>query len=155
MDVSVVIGFRDWGIQRLRLAVTSIQNSFNGIDGEVVLSDYGSSSRQETEQLAAELGISYVFTPKTGPWSRSRALNAGFAIASGDFLVSTDADMVFSPRSFERIVEIAKGNPTAAYFLQCRDLPEYMTDDWVRHILLIGTEWKRRAGFVRDGEWAA
>lgn len=131
MDVSVVIGFRDWGIQRLRLAVTSIQNSFNGIDGEVVLSDYGSSSRQETEQLAAELGISYVFTPKTGPWSRSRALNAGFAIASGDFLVSTDADMVFSPRSFERIVEIAKGNPTAAYFLQCRDLPEYMTDDWV------------------------
>lgn len=131
MDVSVVIGFRDWGIQRLRLAVTSIQNSFNGIDGEVVLSDYGSSNRQETEQLAAELAISYVYTPKNGPWSRSRALNAGFAIASGDFLVSTDADMVFSPRSFEKIVEIAKGNPTAAYFLQCRDLPEHMTDDWV------------------------
>ena len=96
MDVSVVIGFRDWGIQRLRLAVTSIQNSFNGIEGEVVLSDYGSSSRQETEQLAAELGISYVYTPRIGPWSRSRALNAGFAIATGDFLVSTDADMVFS-----------------------------------------------------------
>lgn len=131
MDVSVVIGFRDWGIQRLRLAVTSIQNSFNGIEGEVVLSDYGSSSRQETEQLAAELGISYVYTPRIGPWSRSRALNAGFAIATGDFLVSTDADMVFSPRSFEKIVAIAKRNPTAAYFLQCRDLPEHMTDDWV------------------------
>ncbi|MGV0362945.1 glycosyltransferase [Corynebacterium minutissimum] len=131
MDVSVVIGFRDWGIQRLRLAVTSIQRSFNSIDGEVVLSDYGSLDRTGSEELAAELGISYVYTSTNGPWSRSRALNAGFAAATGDFLVSTDADMVFSPRAFEKIVQIAKANPTAAYFLQCRDLPEHMTDAWV------------------------
>ena len=131
MDVSVVIGFRDWGIRRLRLAVTSIKESFGTAEGEVVLSDFGSVERHASEELAKELGIQYVYTETDGPWSRSRALNAGFAVSKGDILVSTDADMVFSPKSFERIVEVAKSNPNSAFFLQCRDLPEHMTDGWV------------------------
>ena len=131
MDVSVVIGFRDWGIRRLRLAVTSIKESFGTSEGEVVLSDFGSVERHASEELAKELGIQYVYTETDGPWSRSRALNAGFAVSKGDILVSTDADMIFSPKSFERIVEVAKSNPNSAFFLQCRDLPEHMTDEWV------------------------
>lgn len=130
VDVSVVIGFRDWGLQRIRLAVESIQRSFGRFKGEVIISDYGSIDPQTNELLARELGCGYVYTVAE-VWSRSRALNAGFAVSKGNLLVSTDADMVFSPKSFERIVETASAQPQAAYFLQCRDLPEGMDDEWV------------------------
>ena len=130
VDVSVVIGFRDWGLRRIRLAVQSIQASFGRFNGEVIISDYGSIDPQANKALAEELECAYVYTPAE-VWSRSRALNAGFAISSGKLLVSTNADMVFSPESFERIVETARKQPQAAFFLQCRDLPEGMDDEWV------------------------
>lgn len=131
VDISVVIGFRDWGLRRIRLAVESIQASFGRFNGEVIISDYGSENQKENELLADKLGARYVYTPDVAQWSRSRALNAGFAISTGSLLVSTDADMVFSPQSFERIFEIALSQPKAAYFLQCRDLPQSMNDEWV------------------------
>ncbi|WP_168167692.1 glycosyltransferase [Corynebacterium sp. HMSC074A01] len=131
IDVSVVIGFRDWGLQRIRLAVESIKRSFGRFNGEVIISDYGSMDAHANELLAKELDCGYVYTTDAAVWSRSRALNAGFAISHGRLLVSTDADMVFSPTSFERILEIALAQPRAAYFLQCRDLPKGMDDDWV------------------------
>lgn len=131
VDVSVVIGFRDWGLQRIKLAVESIQQSFGRFNGEVIISDYGSIDPEANESLAKDLSCGYVYTSDAEVWSRSRALNAGFAISSGKLLVSTDADMVFSPKSFERIVEAAIAQPQAAYFLQCRDLPEGMDADWV------------------------
>lgn len=131
LDVSVVIGFRDWGLQRIRLAVESIQRSFGRFNGEVVISDYGSVDPKANEMLAKELGCKYVYTAGAEVWSRSRALNAGFAVTDGELLVSTDADMVFSPKSFEKIVETAIAQPQAAYFLQCRDLPKGMDDAWV------------------------
>lgn len=130
-DVSVVIGFRDWGRRRLELALTSVKESFGRYDGEVILSDFGSLNRTENERLAERVGAKYVYSEGEENWSRSRALNAGFSIAQGDILVSTDADMVFTPTSFERIVEIATQEPKAAFFLQCRDLPEGMDDLWV------------------------
>ena len=136
VDVSVVIGFRDWGLRRIRLAVQSIQASFGRFSGEVIISDYGSIDPQANKALAEELECAYVYTPAE-VWSRSRALNAGFAISSGELLVSTDADMVFSPESFERIVETARKQPKAAFFLQCRDLPEGMDDEWVADLSLI------------------
>src|SRR5699024_8169172 len=109
-DASIVIGFRDWGLLRLKLAVESIKNSVGDYDVEVIISDYGSDDPQGNRRLAEELGIGYVFTPRNGPWSRSRALNAGFAISSGKLLVSTDADMIFSPRAFERIIDFSLNN---------------------------------------------
>ncbi len=131
IDVSVVIGFRDWGLRRIRLSVESIRNSFGSKSGEVIISDYGSENPAENEELARQLGCGYVLTPNVEKWSRSRALNAGFAHSRGALLVSTDADMVFSPSSFERICELAERDPQSAFFLQCRDLPEFMDDEWV------------------------
>lgn len=130
-DASIVIGFRDWGLVRLRLAVESILNSAGKYDVEVIISDYGSVDHENNRKLAEELGVEYVFTPRIGPWSRSRALNAGFAVSSGKLLVSTDADMLFSPLSFERIVEFSERNQNSALFLQCRDLPEQFDEHFV------------------------
>ena len=86
MDVSVVIGFRDWGLQRIHLAVESIQRSFGRFNGEVIISDYGSIDPKANEALAKELGCKYVYTAGAEVWSRSRALNAGFAVSGGILL---------------------------------------------------------------------
>ncbi|MFF2676983.1 glycosyltransferase [Arthrobacter koreensis] len=128
VDVSVVIGFKNWGLNRLRLAVTSIQESFGALRGEVIVSDYGSDEWEETKTLMEGLGARYVYTETDGTWSRSRALNAGFAVSKGRVLISTDADMVFSPRAMETIGTIILKDPTLCVLLQCRDLPEQWSD---------------------------
>ncbi|MEV8144225.1 glycosyltransferase [Specibacter sp. NPDC078709] len=128
IDVSVVIGFRNWGLRRLQLAVKSIQESFGSINGEVIVSDYGSDDGQVTQEGIESVGARYVYTPTDGRWSRSRALNAGFAKAKGSVLVSTDADMIFSPRSFEIIGKTLISDPMLCLLLQCRDLPEGWSD---------------------------
>lgn len=130
LDVSVVIGFRDWGAERIRRSALSIIESFDGARGEVIISDYGSSDPEPARQVAEDVGAKYVYTPGDPVWSRSRALNAGFAIADGELLISTDADMLFSPRAMRRIVETAREAEHCALFLQCRDLPESMGDDY-------------------------
>lgn len=131
IDISVVIGFRNWGLRRLQLAVKSIQESFGDIKGEVIVSDYGSDDGQVTREGIESVGARYVYTATDGTWSRSRALNAGFAKASGSVLVSTDADMIFSPRSFEVIGQTLLDDPTLCLLLQCRDLPEGWGDQEV------------------------
>ncbi|GAB4095139.1 hypothetical protein GCM10028787_06140 [Brachybacterium horti] len=130
IDISVVIGFRDWGAERINRSAQSIIDSFGNIRGELIISDYGSVDASSAKRVAEELGCKYVYTPGDPDWSRSRALNAGFAIAEGDILVSTDADMLFSLRSMQRIVETAREADQCALFLQCRDLPEDMGDEY-------------------------
>ena len=129
VDVSVVIGFKDWGIGRLRMAVQTIQKSFGSLTGEVIVSDYGSSDFEDTRQAMEEIGAVYVYTPTDGVWSRSRALNAGFAVSSGHVLISTDADMIFSPKSMEIVGRAILEDPRLALVLQCRDLPEGYSDE--------------------------
>lgn len=128
IDISVVIGFRNWGQRRLELAVKSILQSFGPLKGEVIVSDYGSDDGQVTETAMISAGARYIYTETDGSWSRSRALNAGFAHAKGKILVSTDADMVFSPKSFEVIGQALLDDPSLCLLLQCRDLPQNWSD---------------------------
>jgi GT2 family glycosyltransferase len=123
IDVSVVIGFKDWGIERLLLSVSSLVNSFGQLRGEVIVSDYGSVDCPGVRAMVEEIGARYVYTPTDGVWSRSRALNAGFAVSTGSVLVSTDADMLFSPRSMEVVGRRVLDDQNEALVLQCRDLP--------------------------------
>lgn len=128
IDISVVIGFRNWGQRRLELAVKSILQSFGPLKGEVIVSDYGSDDGQVTETAMTSAGARYIYTKTDGSWSRSRALNAGFAHARGKILVSTDADMVFSPKSFQIIGQTLLDDPSLCLLLQCRDLPQDWSD---------------------------
>ena len=127
-DISVVIGFKDWGLTRLRLAVTTIMDSFGSLSGEVIVSDYGSTDNAGTQAALEALGATYVYTPTDGVWSRSRALNAGFAHSRGRVLMSTDADMIFSPSSMEVMGKWVLCDPDAALLVQCRDLPSQWSD---------------------------
>lgn len=130
-DASIVIGFKDWGLSRLELAVRSLSRSVGEYDVEIIISDFGSAQPENARLLADKLNVNYVYTYCDGPWSRSRALNAGFARSSGSLLISTDADMIFSPTSIEKIVETSIKSPNSALFLQCRDLPEQFDEQFV------------------------
>lgn len=128
-DLSVVIGFRDWGIERLRRSVASLSEGFGALDGEIIISDYGSTDPARSRQIAQNFGTRWVYTPGDPVWSRSRALNAGFAVADGGLLVSTDADMLFAPGTLEAVHAEATSAVPCAVFLQCRDLPEHLPEE--------------------------
>ncbi|WP_349829304.1 glycosyltransferase family 2 protein [Brevibacterium litoralis] len=123
--MSVVIGFRNWDLTRLELCVRSVDRSFGDLDGEVIVVDYGSDDPGPVSEVATRTGAQLVRVESADApvWSRSRALNAGFAASRGDLLVSTDADMVFSPRAMHEIHTWWRASEPAALFLQCRDLP--------------------------------
>lgn len=128
IDLSVVIGFRDWGADRLRRSVASLLAATGELDAEIIISDYGSTDPSISRAIADDAGIRWVHTPREPAWSRSRALNVGFAIARGELLVSTDADMLFSPGSLQVVHAEAVAAAPCAVFLQCRDLPESLDD---------------------------
>jgi hypothetical protein len=131
LDISVVIGFKDWGKERLVLSIESILASFGSRHGEVIVSDFGSETFApgELQQLVESVGAVYVRTETDGVWSRSRAVNAGYSASRGSVVVATDADMLFTPLSMERVAEAVQQDPTTAVVLQCRDLPEGYDQD--------------------------
>lgn len=120
---SVVIGFKDWGLDRLARCIDSVRHSFGGVSAEVIVSDYGSSDGPSVAETTRSAGAAYVRTDTDGTWSRSRALNAGFAAASGTQFFATDADMIFTPGALESVSRRLTENPGEAIILQCRDLP--------------------------------
>lgn len=128
-DVSVVIGFRNWGHERLRLALSSIQAAFGACRGEVILVDYGSTDPEPARAAAESTDSRLVRIDDVKVWSRSGALNAGFAHARGRLLISTDADMLFAPGTVETVYAWWLASGTSALYLQCRDLPPSLTVD--------------------------
>lgn len=126
IDISVVIGFKDWGVERLLLSIGSILDSFGEKRGEVIVSDFGSDAfvPGELQELIESSGGVYVRTETDGTWSRSRAVNAGYSAARGSVVVATDADMLFTPKSMEIVANEVLTDPSTAVVLQCRDLPE-------------------------------
>lgn len=120
--LSVIIGIRDWERARLRMAVLSHLGCEIADQIEVVISDYGSRNHEEIRSLAEEMGCVYVYTDSE-IWSRSRALNTGIVASRGTYIVATDADIVFSPKTHGIVVDLLRRYPHALHLKQCRDLP--------------------------------
>lgn len=126
-SVSVVVGFKNWGAERLEVSARSIVRAFGSLDAELIISDYGSDDLAVAEDVARDVGATVCRTEGDPVWSRSRALNAGFSRARGQLLISTDADMVFSSSTIQTICRWWEHSPRSAYFLQCRDLSPDVT----------------------------
>ncbi|MEO7587773.1 MAG: glycosyltransferase [Arachnia sp.] len=152
LDISYVIPFKDWGASRLMLATRSALDSLGSASGEVIVSDYGSvadPAGQKELQLALEaMGARYLYTPTDGVWSRSRALNAGFAISRGAVLVAADADMLAPPGCLEETARLVLSDPNTAVYYTCVDLPPRWDDNALRRK---GIDWEslRRSGTPR------
>jgi glycosyltransferase involved in cell wall biosynthesis len=134
---SIVIGFRDWGLDRLVTAVRShfVNARLCGIQIEVIVSDYGSKNADEIVCGLEPLGAMVVRTEASGPWNRSAALNVGVRAASAPCIVTTDADIVFAPTTLSSICERVTVCPHALYLVQCRDLPKGFTGRQIRELL--------------------
>ncbi|WP_082618061.1 glycosyltransferase family 2 protein [Oerskovia sp. Root22] len=127
-SVSVVIGFRNWGLGRLAACIDSLMMSTYTGRIEIIVSDYGSDNADEVQAVAVAHGAKYVWSEPVHGWSRSRALNAGYAIATGEVLAVTDADMIFLPTTLATVADHIRAFPLDTVILQCRDLPEGYSD---------------------------
>lgn len=123
--LSIIIGFRDWGLDRLDATIRAHRaHAPSDCEIEVIVSDYGSKEEKEVRRVAHSAGARVARSARVGPWNRSAALNAGIAVASGQFLITTDADIIFSPEVYSRAIDMLTMNPHALYLIQCRDLPD-------------------------------
>lgn len=142
IDVTVVICFRDWGLDRLLTAVRS--HNRNAIDAgvslEIIVSDYGSKDPRAVAEALRLLKCRVVRTETSGPWNRSASLNAGIQAARGRWIVTTDADIIFTPETLPELMQLTRSRVNALYLIQCRDLPQ-------------GYGAERVAGFLDDNIW--
>lgn len=122
--LSVIVCFKDWGLDRLEGVTRSILQSGLEDEIEIIVADYGSTNPGGYRESLESLGARYFYFATNGIWSRSRALNLGIREAKGKYLVTTDADMVFLPSTFPRLIQILEDSPRTGFVLQCRDLPE-------------------------------
>ncbi|WP_157735830.1 glycosyltransferase [Granulosicoccus antarcticus] len=121
--ISVVIAIRDWEPKRLELAVRSHMESSIGEEVELIVSDFGSHDSANYITICEKYGCVYHYTDAQ-IWSRSQALNAGLSIATSDVMVTTDADIIFAPRTLEATVDFLDANPSTLVLRQCADLGE-------------------------------
>lgn len=124
--VSVVIGIRDWEPQRLELAIRSHLECSISSDIEIIVSDYGSSDPDPVKAICTKFNCVYQYT-EADIWSRSRALNIGLSMAKSDMMVTTDADIIFAPRTLEGTLKSLENNPNSIVLAQCSDLSEAFT----------------------------
>lgn len=133
--ISVVIAYRDWGGERLRLAVESHLRSTIVNDIEVIVSDFGSASHRRAEKILNGLPVNCVYTDTDEPWSRGRALNIGASVSQGATILAWDADILCTPTLHHELLVYAQRHPKAAWVFQCRDLDESLTEQTVRELL--------------------
>ncbi|WP_394274625.1 glycosyltransferase [Luteococcus sp.] len=141
MDLSVVIPFRDWGLRRVQLSIETALAAARRHSVEVIVSDYGTNLDDpefaDLAEVVARAGGRLVRTETDGPWSRSRAMNAGAALATGRHILASDADMLIPPDCLDDVVDILDDGTTAV-FLTCLDLPQQWDDQAISER---GTEW--------------
>jgi len=131
--ISIVIGFRDWGLEKVCLCVKSHLSSSMAKHLEVIVVDYGSQNQDEIKKKVEEVGGKVLRVDTDDVWSRSKALNYGIRqMAKGERIITTDSDIIFGPETIEVVIdEINNSNEPDNVFalVQCLDLNENITFD--------------------------
>lgn len=143
--LSVLIGIRNWGLDRLELALRSIREGEGGDRVEIILSDFGSDNRDEVAAVGRRFSCRYVYS-KAFAWSRSQAINAAASVATAPYIVTSDADILFAPRSLSTLHRYLEALPDCVHVLQYSDLPqEFSVDGINRHAAFPWDEFARGA----------
>ena len=138
-SLSVVIGFRDWGLDRLLANVEMHFLHASDKNIEVIVSDYGSKNPDAVKSAVEKIGGRVVHTnSQSRHWNRSAALNAGVEHANGDIIVTTDADILFTATTYNELISWVTKNPHVLYLVQCRDLPASYGVHHFRNLLDLG-----------------
>jgi cellulose synthase/poly-beta-1,6-N-acetylglucosamine synthase-like glycosyltransferase len=92
---------------------------------EIVVSDFGSDAEQarNIRELAASHGARVVRCETNEIWNRSRAMNVAVRAARGQFVLCTDADMIFEPNYVATALELLREDDQRMIVCRCLDLP--------------------------------
>jgi glycosyltransferase involved in cell wall biosynthesis len=120
--VSVIMGFRDWGLERLELALKAHRLSTMSSEMELIVVDYGSKDDNMVRETANRWEAQVYRVESLGPWNRSHCLNVGIRAARSPRVLTTDADILFHPRTIQVILE-SLSDERDFVLVQCRDLP--------------------------------
>ena len=130
-DVTVVIGVRDRADHRLALALRCLRDqTYPAEQIEVFVIDYGSASAaaDRTLTICRDHDAAYLRVEARDVWSRSRCLNIGIRRATTKYVVTSDADLLLSPRFLEEAVAALRRAPLSVICAPMLDLPEHSTD---------------------------
>ena len=115
IDVSVIISTRNRA-DLLRQTLQSLRRQkTQGIQWQLVIVDNGSSDEtaQILKKTSSQLNMVILHEPVAG---KSRALNRALEVASGNFLLFTDDDVIFSPTWIRDLHSAGLQNPSLSLF---------------------------------------
>jgi predicted glycosyltransferase involved in capsule biosynthesis len=126
-DITVVIGVRNRSDYRLINALRSIRSQEYPPDCvRIIVVDYGSepASARDTMRICEEYLADYIAVDDAPVWSRSRCLNIGIRLADSKFLMTSDVDVMFSPRYLRDAVRALTKSPLSVVCSPMLDLPQ-------------------------------
>jgi hypothetical protein len=126
-DITVLIGVRNRADHRLANALESLRaQTLPRGSLRVSVLDYGSepAASAETRALCRRYDVECLRIDDAPVWSRSRCLNVGIRRAETKFLVTSDVDIVFSPRYLADAIETLKRRPLSVVCSPMLDLPQ-------------------------------
>lgn len=130
-DVTVLLGVRDRADHRIVNALASLaaQRCPGGTVRTLVV-DWGSGedAARFVEEACREHGADYLRVAGPDTWSRSRCLNVGIRRAETKYLLTADADLVFSPDYVADAVDLLRREPLSVVCAPMHDLPEESTE---------------------------
>lgn len=106
MKLSIVIGYRNREIDRVKRCIDSLVNQTRN-DFEIILIDYGSEvdKANAVKRLIQDYTrVLYLYIDTRGQfWNRAHCLNIGIKAARGRFVLTTDIDIIFHSDFVDRI----------------------------------------------------
>lgn len=105
--ISTVIGYRDRDVDRIARCLNTLEKQESVDSYEVIVVDFGSNmvNADKIKKLVdGYKTCEYIYSDTQGlPWNRAQALNIGIRHAKGEYILTTDADMIFPKKMFMNI----------------------------------------------------
>jgi hypothetical protein len=126
-DITVVIGVRNRADYRIANALRSIrEQTYPAELVRALVVDYGSepASQAVILNLCRQHDVEYFRVDEAPVWSRARCLNIGIRRVSTTFLMTSDADIMLSPRYIADAIRALDVSPLSVLCSSMLDLPE-------------------------------
>ncbi|MGX8712743.1 MAG: glycosyltransferase [bacterium] len=101
--------------------------SLKGVADEIIVVDSGSTDR--TPQICAEAEVTFVSHPWEG---YSEQKNYANSLATGDWILSIDADEIFSPQLLKSMLKFKQSQPNPNVVYRFKRLTNYC-GQWIHH----------------------
>jgi glycosyltransferase involved in cell wall biosynthesis len=117
--VSIAIGVRNRKKNILKSMEYFVNQTFSKNNFEVVITDYGGNDNLEKslKKFYSKLNIKYIYVNTNLPWNEARAKNISIRNSSYEFIICTNADILFEKNSLKEIMKIVNKNKNKKEYL--------------------------------------